>query len=99
MSYMSADDLAAAQEIVAPKIAIRRMAAEVSELTGIRVAAIYGASHVAKDCRARELLCHMAAEHGYSTHEIGEVLARSHSSIVRAIANEKRRRASKERAA
>jgi len=92
MSYMDADDIAAAQEVVHPRIAIRRMAAEVSEITSISVATLYGPSRQSSHCRARELLCYMAHRTGYSFPEIGAALARHHTTVMHAVNNEKARR-------
>lgn len=92
MTYMTADDFQAASNIENYRKVIRRIAGEVSEATGIRVSAIYGPSQRAKDCRARELVCFIAYRQGFSLAEIGEALARHHTTILHAIGNERTRR-------
>lgn len=92
MSYLSADDFKAAQAVSRPNTCIREIAAEVSEVTRIRVSEIYGPSRMPRICRARELVCFIAHTQGYSYPEIGHALGRHHTTIMHAVRNEQARR-------
>lgn len=95
MSLLTPEDLAAAVDVRQPADVVQRIAQEVSAITKVPVKVILGGSRAAPHCRAREIVMHAAHRMGLSTTEIGAVMSRDHTSIVRGLRNERRRRGEK----
>lgn len=87
--FLTPDDIAHAAVF---RTTTRRIAAEVTGLTGIPEAEIYGRSRMPEVCRARELVCYIARRNGMSYSRIGRALGRDRSTIRAAVANERIRR-------
>lgn len=72
---------------------IRDLAQQVCKMKRHDMRAVMGPSQRAEDCRVRDLICYLAREQGFSYPQIGRVLGRHHTTIIHAVANERKRRA------
>lgn len=92
LSFMTPEDRRSADGGCNPRAMFGLIVKEVCEYTGHSVQAVMGPSRAAEDCRVRELSCYIAHRSGMTLQQIGRALRRDHTSISRAISNEKARR-------
>lgn len=72
---------------------IRDIARSICLQKGKSVASVLGPSRKPEDCRIREIICYIAREKGFSYPQIGRAIGRHHTSVLHAVANERKRRA------
>lgn len=89
---LSDADMKSVAAVIAERVTVRRIAGEVAEKLGIPAEAILSRSRDREVCRARELVCFVAREHGLSYPRIAAALGRDHTTIISAVRNEVRRR-------
>lgn len=93
MNLLSAQDLAACDEIVGDAGAIvAQVIAAVSKRSGITAAQIVGPGTTPRIVRARQIVMLACHNGGLSSGEIGRALGRDHSTVLRGIGREKARR-------
>lgn len=71
---------------------MRDIIADVARKTGITVKEIKGRDRTPRVVAARDLVCMMGYERGYSLSQMGRSLDRDHSTIAVAVRREKKRR-------
>ena len=91
MSYMTAKDMEAAQEIAGATTTILKIAGEVAAATGVTVGQLRGSSRKAEYSRARELVFYIATREGFNPQQIAAAMLRDQGTVRSALRNAKSR--------
>jgi chromosomal replication initiation ATPase DnaA len=94
MKYtLSPQDIIRCREIShANRDLIKDIAREISKRTGVSLTAIYSTERAKNVTAARHLVMYLARRSGITYEQIGNALARDHSTVIEAVKKERERR-------